>query len=296
MSKVSVLITGCDGFIGKTFLKKIDTTRYDVYALDVRPLGDRGTPKIKGFYHQDISRKFQLNRAFDFVFHLAAYNVTHVGERETHRYQRVNVKGTYNLLKSAEIKNFIFMSSAKVYKNDGEPISEGSPLSPVDAYEKSKLEGEEICHRFFKGESLTILRSINIVGPQQEEKAVIPVFFKNAYRNLPLKIVASRHTYLQLLFVDDAVHAFELILTKGGLNGIYNLSSGEKIRLDELAQKIIRLSHSCSSLKFLKKKDTVFSEVLSDKIKMAMGWNARTGINGILRAYGEYYRKIHAEK
>ena len=287
MGKIKILVTGANGFVGKTFIKNIDKDFYNIFALSrKRPVGlDKGIE----FYEQDITQPFKLTQSFDFVFHFAAYNITHVGETDYKIYQKVNVEGTRNLLNAIKVKNFIFMSTAKVYKCAGGPLDENSPLEPKNDYEKSKLEAEKICQNSFKSGRLTIFRSVNIIGPGQAEKALLPILFRKALGQESLEIFAPRESFFQFLYVDDLIRAFELLIQGGGRDGIFNLSSKEKIQFDELSQKIVNLCRSPSKIHFTNAQARSFCEVRSDKIQKTLGWTAETPMEQILKIY---YRSL----
>jgi len=285
MDKIKILVTGATGFIGRAFLKRLDQNIFDVYALSNEALPESALGGLKNFYLQDISRRFRLNQTFDFVFHLAAYNVTHVGEQSPDVYEKINVQGTRHILESAEIRNFVFMSTAKVYKPEGIPITEASPLSPDTDYAESKLRAEELCGKHFQGNRLTILRSVNIVGPGQEPKAVIPVFFGRAMKNLPLTVFVPRELVLQLLDIEDLLNVFEQILKKEGVPGIFNVSSKDHLTVEDVAREIVKLCGSESKIDFTSHDLAVFSPIVSEKISTMLGWAPQITIRKSLKNY-----------
>ncbi len=281
---MKILVTGANGFVGRVLVRRLIEKGAIVFALDRVNAG--GVPAVK-FYEQDIGVPFELSEEFDFVFHLAAHNVTHVGDRGAELYETINVRGTENVLKSAPCRNFIFLSTAKVYKNEGRPVTEDSSLLPANEYEKSKLAAESVCAKIFKGENLCMFRSVNIVGSGQPEKAVIPVLFKKAMSGEPLEIFGARESFLQFVFVEDAVEAFLKVCERDGVCGVFNLASRDNIRLDELARDIKRLCRSRSEIHFTNTAVVPFCEVLADKAKSELGWQAKTGIAEILKIYFE---------
>jgi UDP-glucose 4-epimerase len=58
---------------------------------------------------------------------------------------------------------YVMLSSRKVYAPAGRPLAETSPLGPVDAYGRHKLEAEQRL-RAMLGERLTVLRLANVFG------------------------------------------------------------------------------------------------------------------------------------
>lgn len=266
-----ILVTGAGGFVGQALCRRLITLGHAVTALTREA--------------QDITKPFSLKAEFDFVFHLAAHNITHVGDTGADLYHLVNVEGTRNVLKAVAAKHFVLLSTAKIYLAQGKPITEDSPLLPLKEYEKSKLAAENVCADLVNSKSLLIFRAVNIVGKGQPDKAVIPVLFKKAAAGEPMEIFGPKDSVLQLLYVEDVVDAFVKVVEKGGLAGIYNLASPAKMTLGELAVAIKEICQSKSDIRFVNHDKATFSEVLSTKVEKELGWKARTTVREILEEY-----------
>jgi dTDP-glucose 4,6-dehydratase len=222
---------------------------------------------------------------FDYVFHFAALNQTHVGKKDYDSYYQINVIGTKNVINSLNFKNFVLMSTAKVYKQSRGKIYESSPLEPIAEYERSKLEAEKICKENIGDRKLVILRPVNIVGPGQANKAILPVFFNNFMNNKPIDVFAPPETILQFLYIDDVIRAFKLVMERNGIEGIFNLSSVDNIRLDILVENIAAITNFKSPVNFSNNTESFFSEIVSDRAESVLNWKAEIGIKEILRRY-----------
>ncbi|VAX35706.1 UDP-glucose 4-epimerase [hydrothermal vent metagenome] len=265
---MKILITGADGFIGRRFVEVFKKTSHNVYPL-IRK-------------NQDITKPFKLEESFDYVFHLAACNVTNVGKADYNFYHQVNVQGTENVIKAVNTKHFVLMSSALVYKKEGKDIDEASPIEPQSDYAKSKWEAEKVCQKYFSDDQLTIVRAVNVVGVGQAEKAVLPVFFKKALNNDPIELIHPKDTLLQFLYIDDLIEAFQKILEKNQGCGVINLSPEVAIRLCDLAKMIIQKLDSSSEIKSLCEDQATNIKVLSQKAKNVLGWQAKIDIEEII--------------
>ena len=285
MPKKNILVTGANGFIGKALINGLDRSQFNIFALDIVNRRKPDDLPVEKFYLQDITAPFKLDVLFDHVLHLAALNVTHVDAAQYQEYYRVNVRGTENLVRAVQTRNFAYLSTAKVYKKQDGLIDEQSPLGPEADYERSKLEAEEVCRRYFNEEKLTVFRAVNVVGSGQPEKAVIPVFFKRALRNEPLEIIYPMTTVLQMLDVEDLLRAFYLLVKKDRGVGTVNLSSEETITLGELAREVIAICRSKSTLHTVPDQKVPAMKVIPQKAKTDLGWEARTPIKDILRNY-----------
>ncbi len=283
---MNILITGVNGFIGKALVRGLVQDGHGVFGLD-HTKGD-GHPKdggLRSFFLQDITQPFHIEDSFDYVFHLAALNVTHIGKAEYQRYHQVNVVGTENLIKAVKTKKFVLMSTAKVYRKEGPVIDEQSPLGPAEDYEKSKLAAEEVCRRHLKSDRLIVLRPVNIVGPGQANKAVLPVFFARAISGQLIHVFAPRSAAVHLLYIDDVVDAFRKILERKEVSGIFNLVSLDTISLEDLSREIVRITGSSSFLDFTNNTKAVDIFMVSRYAKKEIGWEPRLSSRDIIKKY-----------
>ena len=285
MAKLNILVTGANGFIGKIFLNRLDQQKYNIFALAKQDDSNITYSRLTKFFFQDISIPFHLDETFDYIFHFAALNVTHVDKVSHEAYTLVNVAGTQNLIKAVHTKKFIFMSTAKVYQKTGKVIREDSPVQPEGDYEKSKFAAEEICRHFLKPDQLIILRPVNIVGPGQTDKAMLPIFFKNAMENQPINVFAPRQSVLQLLYIDDVLRLFEMLLAQDSVCGVFNLSSQDQISLEDLVLNIVRMTNSRSVIKFSNLEKAPKGEVIGTKAKDILGWEAKVSIEEVLHKF-----------
>ncbi len=292
---LNILVTGANGFVGRHLIARLRTyPQYEVFGLDHRPGAAIPLLKPNHFFEQNIAQSFQIHQNFDAVIHLAALNVTHVGQAAYEDYVRVNVDGTANLLKAVACRHFIFVSTAKVYLSSGRDIDEQSPLDPQGDYARSKLAAEEVVERLGKNRCVTIVRPVNIVGPGQAEKALLPVLFAQAWAGQPLNIFAPQETRLQLLALSDLLEAFDglLNITPSRLEKI-NLSGLDAWTLFDIASEVIRLTGSTSTTQLNTDRAPAFSRVSSAKAKALLGWEARLGIKNILQ---DIYEASHNQR
>jgi len=125
---MNILLTGSLGFIGSYFLQKYNK-KYNIKTFSFR---------------NDDFDKLDLSD-IDIVVHLSALVHQMQGAKKD-KYYRVNVEQTIQLAKKAKesgVKQFIFMSTIKVYGEEADiAYNENSNCNPVDYYGKSKLEAE----------------------------------------------------------------------------------------------------------------------------------------------------------
>ncbi len=172
--KQKILVVGGAGYIGSHVVKALrDAGKFPV-VFDNMSSGLRenllpGVPFILG----DILKPEQLKSAMagvDSIIHLAALKAAGESMLEPEKYAENNLSGTVNILNAAtaaNVKNFVFSSSAAVY---GEPqylpMDEAHPTEPINFYGYTKLGIENLLSWFSKlrGLSFCSLRYFNAAG------------------------------------------------------------------------------------------------------------------------------------
>lgn len=148
-----ILITGGAGYIGSHVNKSLHKQGFDTVVYDNLSHGHKYAVKWGEFIEGDLKDIDSISSVFNSydiegVMHFAAF--TSVGESIEFptMYFKNNYKNTLNLLKAMEIANvnkFIFSSTAALYGNpEITPITEKSPLNPINPYGQSKLMVEKI--------------------------------------------------------------------------------------------------------------------------------------------------------
>ena len=171
-----VLVIGGAGYIGSIAVKHLVEQGYDVVVLDALYTGHRKAvnPKAK-FYQGDIEDKFLVSQILreekiDAVMHFAAYSLVPESVKKPLKYYDNNVSGMIALLeamKDAQVKYLVFSSSAATYGIPKKlPITEDSPLNPINPYGDTKAIMEKIMHWADKSEGIksVALRYFNVAG------------------------------------------------------------------------------------------------------------------------------------
>lgn len=257
---MKVIITGGAGFIGSNLAEELSKEKdNEVIILD-----DLSTGKTENIakHFDEILLKFvkgsvtdldllkELFKDADYVFHQAAIPSVQRSIEDPMRTNEVNVKGTLNVLIAARdggVKKVIYASSSSVYGDTPElPKREDMTPNPLSPYAVTKLMGEYYCEVFNEVYDLkTIsLRYFNVYGPRQDPysdyAAVIPRFVNRVLENEPPVIYGDGLQTRDFTFVKDIVKA-NILAMRSNATGIFNIASGSRISIKELAELIMKL-------------------------------------------------------
>ncbi|MBX4264174.1 NAD-dependent epimerase/dehydratase family protein [Clostridium estertheticum] len=288
--KKRILVTGSNGFLGKSFIEGFNKNLYDIFALDFKDKFSGDIQGIKDYFSVDISKSFNLNMNFDVVIHLAALNQTNINSDFSYRqFENVNVNGTKNVANCCKFKKFIFFSTANLYERNENQVDENSTLKPSSFYERSKYEAELVCKEYIDNEKLVILRPVNVTGVKQENKAIVPFFFSRAVKHESIEIFVPKNKKIQLLSVRDLLSAIEDIICKENATGIFNLSNKDSIEVKTLAEKITTLCNSKSTVTCTNDNLENYVEISSDKAKQLLNWQAKDSIDIIIKDFAKTF-------
>lgn len=195
----NVLVTGGAGYVGSVCCAELLRRGHSVTVVDDLSTGFRdAVPAGAAFFQIDIGNWAGLQTLlqhirFDAVFHFAAKALVPESVSNPGLFFERNVSASIILLEAlreAQVRNFVFSSSAAVYgMPERVPIEEGDPKSPVNSYGETKLMLERALEWYVQayGWSVTALRYFNAAGATAEsgerhdpETHIIPLLLQVA--------------------------------------------------------------------------------------------------------------------
>ncbi|MCW3130265.1 MAG: SDR family oxidoreductase [Methanophagales archaeon] len=253
-----IVITGGAGFIGSNLAMELSKEK----ESEVIIVDDLSTGRVSNL--EKINKNINLVRGsitdlqllkgifkdVDYVFHQAAIPSVPRSIKDPIASNNANVNGTLNVLvaaKDCNVKKVIYASSSSVYGDTPElPKREDMVPNPLSPYAVTKLLGEYYCKVFNEvyGLKTISLRYFNVYGPRQDPysdyAAVIPRFINRVLENKPPVIYGDGEQTRDFTFVKDVVRA-NIQAMKSDANGVYNIASGNRISINELANVIMKL-------------------------------------------------------
>ena len=255
---MNILVTGGAGFIGSHLTSSLledghSVTIYDSLINSSEENAKRLQKLDANFICGDITDFENLSNSVsghDICIHLAAQiDVLH-SINDPQYNNLVNISGTKNVLNSCvkHSVDVIAASSAAVYEESNEPLSENSSIKPQSPYGESKLAMEQILGDFSKSHDINSLnlRMFNVYGIGQNinNAGVITKFLENIKNEKDLIIFGDGNSTRDFVSVDDVIDAIVLSIQKiDGMKGeVINIASGAGTKIIELAERMISIS------------------------------------------------------
>lgn len=257
-SRVKVLVTGADGFIGSHLVEELVCSGYEVRAFvyynsfnswgwldtisrDILEKLDIFTGDIR-----DPNGVRLAMEGMDVVYHLAALIAIPFSYHSPDAYIDTNVKGTLNVLQAARLlgtKRILVTSTSEVYGTaQFVPITEEHPKQPQSPYSASKIGADAIADSFYRSFDLpmTIVRPFNTFGPRQSARAVIPTIISQLLSGMTEIKLGDLTPTRDLLYVKDTVKGFVQIGNNDSLTGEeVNIATQTEVSIGDLARAII---------------------------------------------------------
>ena len=232
--KKSILITGGSGFIGRHLLNKIRA-----FSID----------KIEGGAIENAEKIIkEINP--NIIIHLASHSTVKEVEEDPIGAANSIINNVINLLQWCKnTTQFIYFSSSMVYGDFTDGIKEDALCSPKNMYGLMKKTAEDFVK--LRANNYTIIRPSAVYGPNDKPQRVIPTFFKQALRGDTLKVNGNNSA--DFTYIDDIVAGtLKVINNEKAYNQTYNITYGHSHTLEYLANAIVELCNSSSSIEIVK--------------------------------------------
>lgn len=246
------LVTGGSGFLGNLIARRLLTRGEEVTVLDIWE--DATRPPEIAFVCCDIRDRAGVAaamRGIDVVHHnVALVPLTKSGKK----FWEVNVEGSRIAAEEAlraGVKVFIHMSSSSLYGAPRScPITERTPLRPVEVYGRAKMAGELAVQKIFAATPvpLIVIRPRTILG--EGRLGIFQILFEWISENRNVYVIGSGDILFQFVHAHDLMDAYMLAMDKGW-PGVYNVGSDRFGTLREGLENLIRHVGSTSRVKSL---------------------------------------------
>ncbi|NQU66649.1 MAG: SDR family oxidoreductase [Candidatus Marinimicrobia bacterium] len=306
-----ILITGGAGFLGSHLCERLLNDGNEILCVDNYFTGTRNNiehllPQYGfEFLHHDIT--FPLYVEVDEIYNLACpaspihYQYDPVQTTKTSVHGAINMLG---LAKRLGVKIFQ-ASTSEVY---GDPVvspqpesywGNVNPIGPRSCYDEGKRCAETLFFDYHRQHKLKIkvARIFNVYGPRMlpDDGRVVSNFIVQALSGSPITIFGDGNQTRSFCFVDDLVEAMiRTMNTDDQFTGPINLGNPHEITIKELAERIIALTSSSSTIEFHPKPE---DDPMSRKpdIRLAetvLGWGPQVELTTGLSRTIAYFKEL----
>ena len=313
----NVLITGGLGFLGSNLAIRLldlgaSVTLCDALIPDlganyfnIEPIKDRVEVVTANVGDRTAMDKHVRNR--DIVFNIGMHSCHLDSMRDPVFDIETNIVPQVNFLESLRHNNpkarIVYVGTRAQYgRVENPPITENTPLKPLDIYAASKqaVEWYHLLYKEICGLRPTSLRLGNTYGPRHQMRhakyGVQNYLIRLALDNQQIEVFGEGSQKRELIYVDDVIECLLLLGSKEASVGqVYAMGATERVTFLELVQEIIK---ACGSGSYVHvpwpedRKVIEVGDVVTDfsKLTTHTGWLPTTPLSEGLRATVQYYR------
>lgn len=218
---------------------------------------------------------------------------------------QTNVVGTTNMLELARAKGAVLLqaSTSEVY---GDPEVHPQPesyvghvnqLGPRACYDEGKRCAETLCWDYQREHFLTakIARIFNTYGPRMavNDGRVVSNFIIQALKGDPITIYGNGSHTRSFQFVSDLVRGLLALADHPSFHGPVNIGTTFEMTVKELAELIIKLTGSKSTIVYKPSPEDDPKQRKPDirLAKKELGWEPKVSVEEGLGKTIEYFRK-----
>lgn len=306
-----VLVTGGAGFLGSHLCERLLRDGHEVVCLDNLFTGSkRNIAHLRDhasfeFIRHDVT--FPLFIEVDEIYNLACPASPVHYQHDPVQTTKTSVHGAINMLGLAKrLKCRIFQAStSEVYGDPTQhPQTEGywgnvNPIGIRSCYDEGKRCAETLFFDYHRQHSLDIkvARIFNTYGPRMHpnDGRVVSNFIVQALRGEPITIYGEGQQTRSFCFVDDLIEGFvRLMATEAGFTGPMNLGNPGEFTIRELAEQVVNLTGSRSTLVFkpLPADDPMQRQPDITLARSKLGWAPIVQLREGLARTIEYFRPV----
>lgn len=305
-----IVITGGAGFLGSHLSETLVARGHEVVAVDNLVTGRRANVtqlEASGRFElieHDVTEPFDVDGDVDGILHFASAASPVDYLKLPIETLRVGSQGTQNALELAARKGarLVFASTSEVY---GDPQvhpqpetywGHVNPVGPRGVYDEAKRYAEALvlAYREARGVDAGIVRIFNTFGPRMRpnDGRAIPNFVRQALAGEPVTVSGDGEQTRSICYVDDLVTAILAMLLETHDPGPVNIGNPHEISMRDLAQWIIELAGSSSTLEFIERPtdDPTVRRPDTTKAQRLLGWSPQVPVETGLQRTIEWFR------
>jgi len=313
VKKIKALIIGGAGFVGDYLINHlVDDIKWDI-SVTKMSMETLNNDKAK-IYDLDILDKVQITEVLEkvrpaYIFHIAAQSSVALSWKNPGLTIDVNIKGSVNVMDAIRVLDYkprmLFIGSGEEYghiKPEESPITEDNIVRPGNIYAATKVCQNMIGKIYSDAYDMDIMmvRAFNHIGPNQAPMFVVADFCKQVVEiergeKEPIIYTGNLNAKRDFTDVRDVVRAYGLLIQKGKKGETYNIGSGNAIAIQEILDRILKLSkveiRNEVDADKIRPVDVPIIEANIEKVNESTGWIPMISLDTTLLETLEYWRK-----
>lgn len=309
---MKALVIGGGGFVGTYLVNHLhDDLGYEVAVTKTSK--ENLQMNNAETYDLDVLDKEQIKYVLDkvrpdYVFHLAAQSSVALAWKNPTLTIDVNIKGSVNVLdviRELDYKPAILLiGSGEEYghiRSSETPITEYNNTRPGNIYAATKVCQNMIGRIYAQAYDMNVMmvRAFNHIGPNQAPMFVVADFCRQVARiekglGEPVIYVGNLSAKRDFTDVRDVVRAYALLARLGKRGETYNVGSGHAVSIQEILDKILKLSDMEIRVSVdpekLRPVDVPIIEADINKIYNCTGWQPVISLEQTLEETLNYWR------
>lgn len=307
--KVTVLVTGVNGFVGQHLARVLKQQGHTVFGTGLPATIEDSSNCDRYFGSCDLTKDSDVKKIsldeVDAIINLAGLAQMGASFMQEDLYMRTNVAVHTTLAKRLlETSRFdvrvVAVSSGAVYDPDQDmPLTEKSRLAPDSSpYSRSKIAMEVALKDFKdKGLDIVITRPFNHVGPGQATGFLIPDLAKQIVETEGTILkVGNLKTKRDYTDVRDVAKAYAKLATSRDLqHSVYNVCSGKSVSGEDILS-ILKLAFGRPDLKIevdeskFRPNDAMVHYGSNHRIHVDTGWEPVIPLTQTLDDFAKWYQ------
>jgi UDP-glucuronate decarboxylase len=305
-----ILVTGGAGFLGSHLCDRLVNAGHDVLCVDNFFTGSKANiqhllarPNFELMRH-DVT--FPLYVEVDQIYNLACPASPVHYQHDPVQTTKTSVHGAINMLGLAKrVKARILQASTSEVYGDPEvhpqPESYWGKVNPIgirSCYDEGKRCAETLFFDYWRQHQLQIkvMRIFNTYGPNMHphDGRVVSNFIVQALQGQPITIYGDGSQTRSFCYVDDLIEGMvRLMDSPAEFTGPVNIGNPNEFTMLELAQLVLKLTQSTSTLKFepLPSDDPRQRKPDIALARQALGWEPSVQLESGLKQTIAYFRQ-----
>ncbi len=304
------LVTGGSGFLGSHLCDRLLEAGNEVLCVDNFYSSTRGNvehlldhPRFELMRH-DVT--FPLYVEVDEIYNLACPASPVHYQRDPVQTTKVSVIGAINMLglsKRTKAK-ILQASTSEVYGDPHvhpQPESYWGNVNPIglrSCYDEGKRAAETLFfdYRRQHGLDIKVVRIFNTYGPRMhpQDGRVVSNFIVSALADKPLTIYGDGTQTRSFCYVDDLIDGFvRMMAAPSDVTGPINLGNPNEFTMNQLAEQVLRLTGSSSSIEYLPlpSDDPTQRRPVITKAAEVLGWEPKVELAEGLKETIEWFSR-----